>query len=189
MSSKITPELLERAAYVYIRQSSQDQVRNRQESQRRQYALQDHARQLGWTKVVVIDEDQGRSGSGTARSGFDRLIAAVCEGRVGAVLALEVSRLARNGREWHTLMEFCGIVGTLVIDEHGVYDPRSTNDRLLLAHLIQRIAGIRKLQLYKLLNPRIDLVSRPARPPDRREFRYVRTVWPEKPPAVQLPRH
>ena len=132
MSSKITPELLERAAYVYIRQSSQDQVRNRQESPRRQYALQDHARQLGWTNVVVIDEDQGRSGSGTARSGFDRLIAAVCEGRVGAVLALEVSRLARNGREWHTLMEFCGIVGTLVIDEHGVYDPRLTNDRLLL---------------------------------------------------------
>jgi DNA invertase Pin-like site-specific DNA recombinase len=132
VNSKITPEHLERAAYVYIRQSSQDQVRNRQESQRRQYALQDQARQLGWTKVVVIDEDQGRSGSGTARSGFDRLIAAVCEGCVGAVLALEVSRLARNGREWHTLMEFCGIVGTLVIDEHGVYDPRSTNDRLLL---------------------------------------------------------
>ena len=140
MNSKIIPEHLERAAYVYIRQSSQDQVRNRQESQRRQYALQDHARQLGWTKVVVIDEDQGRSGSGTARSGFDRLIAAVCEGCVGAVLALEVSRLARNGREWHTLMEFSGIVGTLVIDEHGVYDPRSTNDRLLLARLIQRIS-------------------------------------------------
>ena len=132
MSSTITPEHLELGAYVYIRQSSQDQVRNRQESQRRQCALQDHARQLGWTKVVVIDEGQGRSGSGTARSGFDRLIAAVCEGRVGAVLALEVSRLARNGREWHTLMEFCGIVGTLVIDEHGVYDPRLTNDSLLL---------------------------------------------------------
>lgn len=132
MNSKITPEHLARTAYVYIRQSTPGQVRNHQESRRRQYALQDQAKQLGWANVAVIDEDQGRSGSGTARSGFERLLGAVCEGNVGAVLALEISRLARNGREWHTLMEFCGIVGTLVIDEHGVYDPRHTNDRLLL---------------------------------------------------------
>jgi DNA invertase Pin-like site-specific DNA recombinase len=118
---------------VYIRQSSPDQVRNHQESRRRQYALQAHAQELGWTNVAVIDEDQGRSGSGTAiRAGFERLLAEVCEGKVGAVLALEVSRLARNGREWHTLMEFCAVVGTLLMDEHGVYDPRLTNDRLLL---------------------------------------------------------
>lgn len=133
MSSKITPEHLARTAYIYIRQSSPDQVRNNHESRRRQYGLQEHARKLGWTKVMVIDDDQGRTGSGVAdRSGFERLLAAVCEESVGAVLALEISRLARNGREWHTLMEFCGVVGALLIDEHGVYDPRLTNDRLLL---------------------------------------------------------
>jgi DNA invertase Pin-like site-specific DNA recombinase len=132
MSTKITPEHLARAAYVYIRQSTPDQVRNHPESRRRQYALQEHARQLGWTDVIVIDEDLGRSASGTARSGFERLLNAVCAGNVGVVLALEISRLARNGREWHTLMEFCAIVGTLLVDEHGVYEPRHTNDRLLL---------------------------------------------------------
>lgn len=132
MSSKITPEHLERAAYVYIRQSTPDQVRNNQESRRRQYALQDHVKQLGWESVVVIDDDQGRSGSGTARTGFDQLLSAVCEGKAGVVVALEISRLARNGREWHTLMDFCAIVGSLLVDEHGVYDPRHINDRLLL---------------------------------------------------------
>jgi len=130
--SKITPEHLARAAYVYVRQSTPDQVRNNHESRRRQYALQEHAKQLGWTNVVVIDDDLGRSGSGTARPGFERLLGAVCEGGVGAVLSLEISRLARNGREWHTLMEFCAIVGALLIDEHGIYEPRHTNDRLLL---------------------------------------------------------
>ena len=133
MNGKITSEHMARTAYVYIRQSSPDQVRNNQESRRRQYSLQDHAKALGWARVEVIDEDQGRTGSGTAqRRGFDRLLGAVCEGNVGAVFALEISRLARNGREWHTLMEFCAIVGTLLVDEHGAYDPRLTNDRLLL---------------------------------------------------------
>lgn len=133
MNSKIKPEHLARVAYVYIRQSSPDQVRNHQESRRRQYALQEHARELGWRDVAVIDEDQGRSGCGTTiRAGFERLLTEVCEGKVGAVIALEISRLARNGREWHTLMEFCAVVGTLLMDEHGVYDPRLTNDRLLL---------------------------------------------------------
>jgi DNA invertase Pin-like site-specific DNA recombinase len=98
MSSKITPEHLARTAYVYIRQSSPDQVRNNQESRRRQYALQMHAKQLGWTNVVVIDDDQGRSGSGTARPGFERLLSAVCEGNVGAVLALEISRCSEKIR-------------------------------------------------------------------------------------------
>jgi len=80
----------------------------------------------------VIDDDLGRSGGGVNRPGFERLLAAICEGRVGAVFAIEASRLARNGRDWHTLIEFCGLVGTVIVDEDGVYDPRHPNDRLLL---------------------------------------------------------
>jgi excisionase family DNA binding protein len=87
---------------------------------------------LGWADVVVIDHDLGRSGSGVSRPGFERLLAAICEGHVGAVFAIEASRLARNGRDWHTLIEFCGLVGTLLVDEDGVYEPRHPNDRLLL---------------------------------------------------------
>jgi len=130
--SKITPEHLVRQAIVYIRQSTADQVINNLESQRRQYGLADRARQLGWSDVAVIDDDLGRSGGGIARPGFEKLLAAICEGRVGAVVSIEASRLARNGRDWHTLLEFCGLVGSLIIDEDGVYDPRHPNDRLLL---------------------------------------------------------
>ena len=130
--SKITTEHLARSAYVYIRQSTADQLTHNHESRRRQYGLADRARQLGWTTVEVIDDDLGRSGGGTARPGFERLLAAICEARVGAVLAVEASRLARNGRDWHTLIEFCGLVGTLIVDEDGIYDPRHPNDRLLL---------------------------------------------------------
>ena len=130
--SKITAEHLTRTAYVYIRQSTADQLVHNLESQRRQYGLAERARQLGWTSVEVIDDDLGRSGSGTRRPGFERLVAAICDGRVGAVLAIEVSRLARNGRDWHTLIEFCGLVGTIIVDEDGIYDPRHPNDRLLL---------------------------------------------------------
>jgi DNA invertase Pin-like site-specific DNA recombinase len=130
--SKITPEHLARQAVVYIRQSTADQVANNQESRRRQYGLPDRARQLGWNDVAVIDDDLGRSGGGVARPGFEKLLAAICEGRVGAVVSIEASRLARNGRDWHTLLEFCGLVGTLIVDEDGVYDPRHPNDRLLL---------------------------------------------------------
>ena len=130
--SKITTEHLARSAYVYIRQSTADQLTHNQESRRRQYGLADRACQLGWTTVEVIDDDLGRSGGGTARPGFERLLAAICEARVGAVLAIEASRLARNGRDWHTLVEFCGLVGTLIVDEDGIYDPRHPNDRLLL---------------------------------------------------------
>src|SRR4029077_1004760 len=92
----------------------------------------DRAKQLGWTTAEIIDDDLGRSGGGIARPGFERLLAAICAGRVGAVFAIEASRLARNGRDWHTLIEFCGLVGTILVDEDGVYDPRSPNDRLLL---------------------------------------------------------
>ena len=130
--SKITTEHLARSAYVYIRQSTADQLTHNHESRRRQYGLADRARQLGWTTVEVIDDDLGRSGGGVARPGFERLLAAICEARVGAVLAVEASRLARNGRDWHTLIEFCGLVGTLIVDEDGIYDPRHPNDRLLL---------------------------------------------------------
>ncbi|WP_311966831.1 recombinase family protein [Bradyrhizobium australiense] len=129
--SKITPEHLARQAVVYIRQSTADQVIDNKESQRRQYGLADRARQLGWSEVIVIDDDLGRSGGGTARPGFEKLLTGICEGRVGAV-SIEASRLARNGRDWHTLLEFCGLVGTLIVDEDGVYDPRHPNDRLLL---------------------------------------------------------
>jgi DNA invertase Pin-like site-specific DNA recombinase len=130
--TKITAEHLARSAFVYIRQSTADQLVHNQESRLRQYGLADRARQLGWTSVEVIDDDLGRSGSGVNRPGFERLLSAICDGRVGAVLAIEVSRLARNGRDWHTLIEFCGLVGTIIVDEDGIYDPRHPNDRLLL---------------------------------------------------------
>ncbi|NGO56152.1 recombinase family protein [Allomesorhizobium camelthorni] len=129
---KITSDHLARGAFIYIRQSTVDQLANNHESRRRQYGLADRAHALGWTDVTVIDDDLGRSGSGVSRPGFEKLLAAICEGRVGAVFAIEVSRLARNGRDWHTLIEFCGLVGTVIVDEDGIYEPRHPNDRLLL---------------------------------------------------------
>ena len=114
--SKITPEHLSRSAYVYVRQSTPGQLINNPESRRRQYGLAVRARALGWENVIVIDDDLGRSGGGAAR----------------AVFAIEASRLARNGRDWHTLLEFCTLVSSLIIDEDGVYDPKLINDRLLL---------------------------------------------------------
>lgn len=130
--SKITSEHLRRQAVVYVRQSTFDQVQNNLESQRRQYALAERARALGWQEVAVIDDDLGRSGGGVHRPGFERLLAALCEGNVGAVFCIEASRLARNGRDWHTLLEFCRLVDALILDEDGIYDARQTNDRLLL---------------------------------------------------------
>src|SRR5260370_31331886 len=130
--SKITTEHLARGAYVYIRQSTADQLMHNHESRRRQYALADRARQLGWTTVEVIDDDLGRSGGGINRPGFERLLAAICEGRVGAVFAIEASRLARNGRDWPTLIEFCGLVGTVIVDDDGIYPPRHPHHLPLL---------------------------------------------------------
>src|SRR3954453_24201266 len=130
--NKIMPEHLARSAFVYVRQSTAYPGVNNLESQRCQYGLVERARQLGWDDVQVVDDDLGRSGGGTARPGFEKLLAAICEGRVGVVVSIEASRLARNGRDWHTLLEFCGLVGTLIADEDGVYDPRQPNDRLLL---------------------------------------------------------
>jgi DNA invertase Pin-like site-specific DNA recombinase len=133
MNEKIRTSHLDRVAFVYIRQSTLHQVRNHQESRRRQYDLQTRARELGFGQVEVIDEDLGVSGTGSKeRPGFGRLLAAVCDGRAGAVLALEASRLARNNRDWHHLIDLCVITDTLVIDADGVYDPRILNDRLLL---------------------------------------------------------
>jgi DNA invertase Pin-like site-specific DNA recombinase len=107
--NKISADHLARRAVVYIRQSTPDQVQHNLESQRRQYSLVDRARQLGWEDVEVIDDDLGCSGSGVHRQGFERMLGTLCEGKVGAVLSIEVSRLARNGRDWHTLLEFCSI--------------------------------------------------------------------------------
>jgi DNA invertase Pin-like site-specific DNA recombinase len=130
--NKISADHLARRACVYIRQSTPDQVRHNLESQRRQYNLGDRARALGWQDIEVIDDDLGLSGSGIRRPGFERLLSAVCDGQVGAVFSIEASRLARTNREWHTLLEFCSIVGVLLIDAETIYDPRLTNDRLLL---------------------------------------------------------
>ena len=133
MSEKLKVHHLKRGAYVYVRQSTPYQVRNNLESKERQYALEGRAQQLGFSKVVVIDEDLGRSGSGIQeRPGFGRLLASVCQGLAGAVFALEASRLARNNRDWHHLVDLCALTETLLIDSDGIYDPRQLNDRLVL---------------------------------------------------------
>ena len=130
---KITSDHLARSAFVYVRQSTPYQVRNHLESKERQYALAQRASQLGFQKVIVIDEDLGRSGTGMQeRPGFGRLLASVCQGLAGAVLALEASRLARNNRDWHHLVDLCALTETLLIDCDGIYDPRQLNDRLVL---------------------------------------------------------
>jgi DNA invertase Pin-like site-specific DNA recombinase/uncharacterized protein YndB with AHSA1/START domain len=133
--SKINPSHLQRAAYVYIRQSTPGQVEHNRESTARQYALADRACQLGWPKqqVFVIDEDLGLSGSSAdKRSGFARLISEVALAHVGIVLGLEVSRLARNNADWYRLLELCGVTDTLIGDTDGIYHPALFNDRLLL---------------------------------------------------------
>jgi DNA invertase Pin-like site-specific DNA recombinase len=133
MNDKIQPHHRERAAYVYVRQSTGHQVRHHHQGRQRQYDLAAHARELEFSRVVVIDEDQGRTGSGLVeRPGFQSLLAAVCGNRVGAVFALEASRLARNNHDWHHLVELCAMTGTLIVDADGVYEPKHLNDRLLL---------------------------------------------------------
>ena len=134
-SHKVRPEHLDRAANVYVRQSSFYQVQHNLESQRRQYDLRHRAMELGWPaeRVVVVDEDQGKSSRdpGT-RDGFTSLATAVGRGEVGIVLSLEASRLARNNPEWHHLLYLCRWTGTLIGDEFGIYDLADANDRLLL---------------------------------------------------------
>ena len=133
--AKIQPQHLDRAAYVYVRQSSPRQVIDHRESQRRQYDLSDWASTAGWPgdQIVVVDEDQGKSGStAKTRPGFARLIAAVAQGEVGIVIALEVTRLSRNSPDWHHLLYLCRFTNTLIADEHTVYDPDLSSDRLVL---------------------------------------------------------
>ena len=133
MSDKIKPQHLSRKAILYVRQSSPYQVMNNLESQKLQYAMQDRLRSLGWSEIEGVDDDLGRSASGIVlRSGFERMLAEVCLGQVGAVAAREVSRFARNSREWQQLVEVCRVVDTVLIDQEMVYAPRLSNDRLLL---------------------------------------------------------
>jgi DNA invertase Pin-like site-specific DNA recombinase len=133
MSDKVLPHHLARKAILYVRQSSAFQAAHNLESQKLQYAMEARLRQLGWREVEVIDDDLGRSAAGnTPRTGFERMVAEVCLGRVGAVAAREVSRFARNSRDWQQLVEVCRMVDALLIDQDAAYSPRLGNDRLLL---------------------------------------------------------
>ena len=133
--AKVSAEHLQRAAYLYVRQSTLHQVLENTESTERQYALRRRAVALGWPQehIVVIDHDQAQSGaSASDRAGFQRLVGDVGLGKAGIVMGLEVSRLARNCADWHRLLEICGLTHTLILDEDGLYDPGQYNDRLLL---------------------------------------------------------
>jgi DNA invertase Pin-like site-specific DNA recombinase len=133
MSDKIKPHHLARKALLYVRQSSTHQVLHNRESQALQYAMRDRLVALGWCEVDTVDDDLGRSAAGgVTRVGFERMVAEVCLGKVGAVAAREVSRFARNSRDWQQLIEMCRVVDTVLIDQEMVYAPRQGNDRLLL---------------------------------------------------------
>jgi DNA invertase Pin-like site-specific DNA recombinase len=132
-AEKIGPQHLARKAVLYVRQSSTYQVLHNRESQALQYAMRDRLAQLGWSAIEIVDEDLGRSAAGgTTRTGFERMVAEVCLGKVGVVAAREVSRFARNSRDWQQLVEMCRVVDTLLVDQETVYAPRQGNDRLLL---------------------------------------------------------
>src|SRR5579864_4901148 len=132
-TDKIGAQHRARKAVLYVRQSSAHQVQHNRESQILHYAMRDRLVQLGWSEIEVIDEDLGCSAaSGTTRAGFERMVAEVCLGKVGAVAAREVSRFARNSRDWQQLVEMCRVVDTLLVDQETIYAPRQGNDRLLL---------------------------------------------------------
>jgi len=133
MSEKIRSQHLARKAMLYVRQSSPYQVIHNLESQKLQYAMEERLHQLGWCEIEIVDDDLGRSAAGmVTRAGFERMVAEVCLGKVGAVAAREVSRFARNSRDWQQLVEVCRVVDTVLIDQEMVYAPRLSNDRLLL---------------------------------------------------------
>ena len=135
MMSKIADRHLSRQACIYIRQSTLAQVRSNQESTDRQYNLLNKARSLGWNpeQIRILDRDLGQSGAAaTKRADFKTLVGDVAMGQIGAIFALEASRLARSNQDWHRLLELCAITGTLVIDEDGCYDPAEFNDSLVL---------------------------------------------------------
>ena len=133
ISDKVRPHHLQRKALLYVRQSSAHQVLHNRESSALQYAMRDRLVALGWSEIEVIDDDLGRSAAGIVqRAGFERMVAQVCLGKVGAVAAREVSRFARNSRDWQQLIEMCRVVDTVLVDQEAIYAPRHGNDRLLL---------------------------------------------------------
>jgi len=133
ITDKIGAQHRERKAVLYVRQSSAHQGLHNRESQALQYAMRERLTELGWSEIEIIDEDLGLSAAGgTTRAGFERMVAEVCLGKVGAVAAREVSRFARNSRDWQQLVEMCRVVDTLLIDQEAIYAPRQGNDRLLL---------------------------------------------------------
>jgi DNA invertase Pin-like site-specific DNA recombinase len=133
ITDKVQPHHLERKALLYVRQSSAHQVLHNRESSALQYAMRDRLTALGWSEIEVIDDDLGRSAAGgVQRAGFERMVAEVCLGKVGAVCAREVSRFARNSRDWQQLIEMCRVVDTVLVDQETIYAPRHGNDRLLL---------------------------------------------------------
>ena len=170
----LPPTVLSRKAVVYVRQSTQIQVQVHLESQRRQYDLVDEARRHGFRDVAVIDDDLGRSASGTvARPGFEKLVAGLCAGEVGAVLCFDASRLARNGRDWHHLLELCGLVDARVIDLDGVYNPCRPNDRLLLGMK----GSISEFELGVLRSRMLDAARSKARRGELRISVPIGFVW------------
>lgn len=173
-SDLLPANVLRRKAVVYVRQSSQTQVQVNLESQRRQYDLVEEARRYGFQQVEVIDDDLGRSAGGMVeRPGFDRLVARLCAGEVGAVLCFDASRLARNGRDWHHLLELCGLVDARVIDLDGVYDPCRPNDRLLLGMK----GSISEFELGVLRSRMLDAARAKARRGELRLSVPIGYVW------------
>ena len=160
ISDKVRPHHLQRKAILYVRQSSAHQVLHNRESSALQYAMRDRLMALGWSEIEVIDDDLGRSAAGgVQRAGFERMVAEVCLGKVGAVCAREVSRFARNSRDWQQLIEMCRVVDTVLVDQETIYAPRHGNDRLLLGlkgtmseaelHVL-RVDGIRQRDRHVL---------------------------------------
>src|ERR1700748_2670988 len=132
ISDKVRPHHLQRKAILYVRQSSAHQVLHNRESSALQYAMRDRLTALGWSEIEVIDDDLGRSAAGgVTGGGFERMVAEVCLGKVGAVAAREVSRFARNSRDWQQLIEMCRVVDTVLVDQETIYLPRNGDDRLL----------------------------------------------------------
>ena len=151
LHSKISARHLERCAYVYVRQSTQKQVRDNHGSRENQYALLERAIELGWheERVRLVDDDQGISAKNAGgREGFKELVGEVSLGYAGIVLAYEASRLARNNSDWYTLLDVAAVRGTLIADSNGVYDPADHNDRLLLG--LRGMMSEAEIHLFKL---------------------------------------
>jgi DNA invertase Pin-like site-specific DNA recombinase len=172
ITDKVQPHHLERKALLYVRQSSAHQVLHNRESSALQYAMRDRLMALGWSEIEVIDDDLGRSAAGgVQRAGFERMVAEVCLGKVGAVCAREVSRFARNSRDWQQLIEMCRVVDTVLVDQETIYAPRQGNDRLLLG-----LKGSLNEYELDLLRQR-SLSARYEKDPDRRVQEAITLVF------------